>query len=82
MLNTLSLIIPAYNEAISLHLILNRIREFQLINIIQKQNIIVDDSSKDVILSVIENHLLENNLNDIFPFSNKIITKEKYPEAD
>ena len=47
MINTLSIIIPAYNEANTIHLILNKIREVKLINNIQKQIIIIDDYSKD-----------------------------------
>jgi len=43
----LSIIIPAYNEARTIHLILNKIKAVELLNGIQKQIIIVDDCSKD-----------------------------------
>jgi glycosyltransferase involved in cell wall biosynthesis len=43
----LSIIIPAYNEARTIHMILDRVREVQLINGIQKELIIVNDCSTD-----------------------------------
>lgn len=43
----LSIIIPAYNEGATIHLILNKIQTVQLINNIQKEIIIVNDASKD-----------------------------------
>lgn len=45
--NTLSIIIPAYNEGRTVHLILNKVKEVQLINGIKKEVIIVNDCSKD-----------------------------------
>lgn len=44
---TLSIIVPAYNEAKTIHLILDRIKEVTLINNIKKELIIVNDCSKD-----------------------------------
>ncbi len=46
-INKLSIVIPAYNEERTIHLILNRVREVKLINDIQKEIIIVNDCSKD-----------------------------------
>ncbi len=43
----LSIIIPAYNEERTLHLILNKVKEVELINQIKKEIIIVNDCSKD-----------------------------------
>jgi glycosyltransferase involved in cell wall biosynthesis len=43
----LSVIIPAYNEGNTIHLILNKIKAVKLINNIQKEIIIVNDCSKD-----------------------------------
>jgi glycosyltransferase involved in cell wall biosynthesis len=43
----LSIIIPAYNEANTIHLILNKIKSIKLIDNIQKEIIIVNDCSKD-----------------------------------
>jgi glycosyltransferase involved in cell wall biosynthesis len=43
----LSIVIPAYNEGSTIHLILDRIDEVRLIHNIQKEIIIVNDCSKD-----------------------------------
>ena len=43
----LSIIIPAYNEERTIHLILDKVREVELKNDIQKEVIIVDDGSTD-----------------------------------
>src|SRR5688572_3306395 len=43
----ISIIIPAYNEGKTIHLILNRIKEVKLINQIEKEVIIVNDCSVD-----------------------------------
>ena len=47
MSQTLSIIIPAYNEERTIHLILDRIEEVTLINNIQKEIIITNDCSTD-----------------------------------
>jgi glycosyltransferase involved in cell wall biosynthesis len=44
---TLSIVIPAYNEGRTIHLILDKVRNVQLQNSGQKQVIIVDDCSTD-----------------------------------
>ncbi|WP_345952421.1 glycosyltransferase family 2 protein [Mucilaginibacter sp. PAMB04168] len=46
-INTLSVIIPAYNEERTIHLILNKVKAVELISGIQKEVIIVNDCSKD-----------------------------------
>jgi glycosyltransferase involved in cell wall biosynthesis len=43
----LSIVIPAYNEEKTIHLILNRIQEVELINKMSKEVIIVNDCSTD-----------------------------------
>jgi len=43
----LSIVIPAYNESQTIHLILNKVRAVQLVNNIEKEVIIVNDCSKD-----------------------------------
>jgi len=43
----LSIIIPAYNEGATIHLILNKIKEVVLINEIEKEIIVINDCSKD-----------------------------------
>jgi len=57
---TLSIIIPAYNEEKTIHLILNKIKEIELINGIQKEIVIVNDCSKDNTEQAILNYI-ENN---------------------
>ncbi|KAF2516901.1 glycosyltransferase family 2 protein [Flavobacterium salilacus subsp. salilacus] len=43
----LSIIIPAYNEAATIHLILNKIKEVTLLNDLSKEIILVNDCSTD-----------------------------------
>jgi len=58
--NKLSIIVPAYNEGKTIHLILDKIKNATLINNIQKEIIIVNDCSTDdtgeCILKYIENN--------------------------
>lgn len=44
---TLSIIIPAYNEERTIHLILDKVKQVELINDLQKEIIIVNDCSQD-----------------------------------
>jgi glycosyltransferase involved in cell wall biosynthesis len=52
----LSIIIPAYNEANTIHLILDKIAQVQLVNNIEKEIIIVNDCSTDGTDLAIENY--------------------------
>jgi glycosyltransferase involved in cell wall biosynthesis len=54
---TLSIVIPAYNEAKTIHHILNKVLAVQLINGIQKEIIIVNDCSKDETQRVVEEYI-------------------------
>ena len=56
----LSIIIPAYNEEATIHLILNKVRDVKLINDIEKEIIIVDDCSSDNTSGAIERYSSEN----------------------
>ena len=47
LISKLSIIIPAYNEAATIHLILEKIKKVRLINDIEKEVIIIDDFSQD-----------------------------------
>lgn len=56
----LSVIIPAYNEAATIHLILNKVLAVTLINDIQKEIIIVNDCSTDKTEEVIKEFINNN----------------------
>jgi glycosyltransferase involved in cell wall biosynthesis len=57
---TLSIIIPAYNEASTIHLILDRINAVRLTNDLQKEVILVDDSSTDHTGEVLSHYVTEH----------------------
>jgi len=59
-ISKLSIIIPAYNEAPTIHLILDRIKEVDLINNIKKELVIVDDFSSDGTTERIQEYKLAN----------------------
>lgn len=56
----LSIIIPAYNEAKTIHLILNKVKAVSLKNDIQKELIIVNDFSSDGTEKVVEEYIAAN----------------------
>ncbi len=60
MISTLSIIIPAYNEEKTIHLILNKVNNVQLINGIKKEVVIVNDCSKDNTQEAIEKYIKEH----------------------
>lgn len=57
---TLSIVIPAFNEAATIHLILSKIKEVQLIGSLQKEVLIVDDCSTDNTEAAIKKYQTEN----------------------
>ncbi|NUM30713.1 MAG: glycosyltransferase family 2 protein [Bacteroidetes bacterium] len=59
-IKTLSIIIPAYNEEKTIHLILNKIKEIKLINSIKKQIIITNDCSSDNTSEAIKKYITAN----------------------
>ena len=65
----LSIIIPAYNEAATIHLILNKVIAVNLIDNIQKEIIIVNDCSKDATKEVIEKYIESNKAYNIRLFN-------------
>ncbi len=65
MITKLSIVIPAYNEAETIHLILDKVRDVNLVNNIQKELIIVDDCSKDKTPEAIESYRNANSELDI-----------------
>ncbi|MAY84263.1 MAG: glycosyl transferase [Flavobacteriales bacterium] len=61
----LSILIPAYNEAATIHLILDRVKEVDLIGEIEKEIIIVNDCSTDQTEEAIKKYMNENPSMDI-----------------
>lgn len=59
-ISTLSIVIPVYNEEKTIHMILDKIKEVELINSINKEVILVDDCSSDDSIGAIERYI-ENN---------------------
>ena len=53
----LSVVIPVYNEAPTIHHILDALYELKLVNNIQKEIILVDDCSRDNSIPVIEDYI-------------------------
>lgn len=56
----LSIVIPVYNEGPTIHLILNKIKEVELPNGIEKELILVNDCSTDNTVESIEKYRTEN----------------------
>ena len=65
----LSIVIPAYNEAATIHLILNKVIAVKLPNNIRKEIIIVNDCSKDATKEVIEEYIKQHNDSNIRLFN-------------
>ncbi|MBX2973628.1 MAG: glycosyltransferase family 2 protein [Flavobacteriales bacterium] len=59
-LRTLSVIIPAYNEERTIHLILDKVRDVGLHDGIRKEVIIVNDGSKDGTVEAVERYMAAN----------------------
>jgi len=64
----LSILIPAYNEAKTIHLILDRILAVELIANIQKEIILVDDFSNDGTYETIEKYIESNPKENFISF--------------
>jgi len=72
MINKLSIIIPAYNEGNTIHLILDKIKDVQLVNNIEKEIVIVNDCSKDNTKEAIETYVSQNEQLNIQYFEHTI----------
>ena len=68
----LSIVIPAYNEARTIHLILDKVITVQLINDIKKEIIIVNDCSKDDTVEVVKAYISEHSAIDIKLFEQPV----------
>jgi glycosyltransferase involved in cell wall biosynthesis len=60
-IHQLSIVIPAYNEGKTIHLILDKVKAVQLINNIKKEIIIVNDCSKDDTEEAIRRYQSQNS---------------------
>jgi glycosyltransferase involved in cell wall biosynthesis len=56
----LSIVIPAYNEGNTIHEILNKIKEVELINKLEKEVVIVNDCSTDNTEEAIQEYIFNN----------------------
>jgi glycosyltransferase involved in cell wall biosynthesis len=72
MIQKLSIIIPAYNEGRTIHLILDKLKKVALLNGIEKEIIIVNDFSKDNTEEAILNYMAVNTDLNIQYFKHKI----------
>lgn len=68
----LSIIIPAYNEAATIHKILDRVKDVQLIQQIEKEVIIVNDCSTDDTEQAIKQYIETNPGLNILYFKHEI----------
>jgi glycosyltransferase involved in cell wall biosynthesis len=71
-ISKLSIIIPAYNEAATIHLILDRLRAVRLINDIKKEYILVNDCSTDKTEEVINQYMVEHPDHDFQYFRHEV----------
>lgn len=60
MMKKLSILIPAYNEGPTIHLILNKVKAVQLEHQVEKEIIIVNDCSKDDTVERVEEYMRNN----------------------
>lgn len=68
----LSIIIPAYNEGPTIHLILDRLADVTLINGIKKELVIVNDCSKDNTEESIQKYIAAHPEQDIKYFKHEV----------
>ncbi|MDR2125926.1 MAG: glycosyltransferase family 2 protein, partial [Prevotellaceae bacterium] len=68
----LSIIIPAYNEARTIHLILNKVIAVNLTGDLSKEIIIVNDFSKDNTAEIVEAYIKQHPDDDIKLFTQPV----------
>ncbi|MCF8256188.1 MAG: glycosyltransferase family 2 protein [Flavobacteriales bacterium] len=71
-ISKLSIVIPAYNEGKTIHMILDRIKAVDLVNDIAKELIIVNDCSKDDTVEAVNRYMALNPTMDIRFFSQPV----------
>ena len=71
-IETLSIIIPAYNEGPTIHFILDKLKQVSLLENISKEIIIVNDCSKDNTEEAIKNYIENNSELNIQYFKHEI----------
>ena len=71
-IDTLSIIIPAYNEGPTIHFILDKLKQVSLLGNISKEIIIVNDCSKDNTEEAIKNYIENNSELNIQYFKHEI----------
>jgi len=71
MISKLSIVIPAYNEGRTIHLILDKVKEVELVNGIAKEVIIVNDCSSDDTEQAIKKYMSANSGLDIQYFKHE-----------
>jgi len=72
MANKLSIVMPAYNEGATIHRILDKVREVELMNGITKELIIVNDCSTDNTAQAVENYIENHPDQNIHLFSQPV----------
>jgi hypothetical protein len=77
MFEKLSIVIPVFNEELTIKQILSKVIEVNLLNDLIKEIIIVDDCSTDRSLDVINKFIHENNTNSIILLSKHETNKGK-----
>ena len=78
MIKTLSIVIPAYNKARSIHFILDKINGVVLDHNIKKEIIIVNDWSDEETEEAINNYISSNPKLDIHYYKRQQYGKEHY----
>ncbi len=71
-LKKLSIVIPAYNEGNTIHLILDKIKQVNLLGGLEKEILIVDDCSKDHTIESVKKYQIENSEMNISLFKHEI----------
>ena len=64
-LEKLSIIVPAYNEAATIHLLLDKVAEVRLIGNISKEIVVINDCSRDNTRQVLEKYISDHPDQDI-----------------